>query len=109
MFDQLALNGSCREVTSPNRERNKAGNSHKVGSRGTPDRQVRNKREAVEDSRYRQAGSMRRALDTHSLGTTVVASQLLLRLTSNERQPQAFQAMELRWRNAVHTKRLQAG
>ena len=90
-------------------ERNRAGNSHKVGSRGTPDRQVRTKREAVEDSRYRQAGSMRRALDTHSLGTTVVASQLLLRLTSNERQRRAFQAMELRWRNAVHTKRLQAG
>ena len=47
-----------------NKERNKVGSSRKAGSRGTRDRQARNKREAEEDSRYRQAGSMRRALDT---------------------------------------------
>jgi hypothetical protein len=57
-----------------NRERNKADNSGKAHSTGTLDKQARSRR-VEEDSRCRRADSTHRALDTHSPGTNVVASQ----------------------------------
>ena len=82
-----------------NKERNKVGSSRKAGSRGTRDRQARNKREAEEDSRYRQAGSMRRALDRYSRDTNVVASQPPRRWTLTERQGRLLLSTELPWRS----------